>query len=144
MLHSPFLHPIGRERENNPGLTKDYILACLAYASYLAHEFEGYPIPAQAHPPHRPGWNVVADPVILERVSSIGEATTVSAHFDGKVIVPDEPLDLPPNQALILQIQSVGGKDVSTEESSLAWIAANAVDSDALPVDLADRHDRYL
>ena len=69
---------------------------------------------------------------------------TVSAHFDGKVIVPDEPLDLPPNQALILQIQSVGGQDVSTEESSLAWIAANAVDSDALPVDLADRHDHYL
>ena len=37
---------------------------------------------------------------------------TVSAHFDGKVIVPDEPLDLPPNQALILQIQTVsdGGR----------------------------------
>ena len=69
---------------------------------------------------------------------------TVSAHFDGKVIVPDEPLDLPPNQALILQIHSVGGKEVSTDESSLAWIAANAVDSDALPVDLADRHDQYL
>ena len=69
---------------------------------------------------------------------------TVNAHFDGKVIVPDVPLDLPPNQALILQIQSVGGKEVSTEESSLTWIAANAVDSDALPVDLADRHDHYL
>jgi hypothetical protein len=69
---------------------------------------------------------------------------TVSAHFDGKVIVPDEPLDLLPNQALILQIQPVGGKDASTEESSLAWIAANAVDREALPVDLADRHDHYL
>ena len=68
---------------------------------------------------------------------------TVSAHFDGKVIVPDEPLDLPPNQALILQIEAVGGRDVSSEESSLAWIAANAVDSEALPVDLADRHDHY-
>lgn len=69
---------------------------------------------------------------------------TVSAHFDGKVIVPDEPLDLPPNQALILQIQAVAGKDVSVEESALSWIAANSVDSDALPADLADRHDRYL
>ena len=69
---------------------------------------------------------------------------TVSAHFDGKVIVPDEPLDLPPNQALILQIQAVSEEDVPAEESSLAWIAANAVDSDALPVDLAVRHDRYL
>jgi len=69
---------------------------------------------------------------------------TVSAHFDGKVIVPDEPLDLPPNQALILQIQPVGGKGEQGEESALSWLAANAVDSDALPADLADRHDHYL
>ena len=51
-----------------------------------------------------------------------GCSLTVNAHFDGKVIVPDEPLDLRPNQALIL----------------------HAVDSDALPEDLADRHDHYL
>ena len=29
-----------------PGLTKADILACLAYASYLAHEHKAYPIPA--------------------------------------------------------------------------------------------------
>lgn len=69
---------------------------------------------------------------------------TVSAHFDGKVIVPDEPLDLPPNQALILQIQTVGSQGTPEEESVLSWLAANAVDSEALPVDLADRHDHYL
>ena len=66
---------------------------------------------------------------------------TVSAHFDGKVIVPDEPLDLPPNQALILQIETVCGKDRSADGSALAWIAANTVDSEALLTDLADRHD---
>jgi hypothetical protein len=69
---------------------------------------------------------------------------TVSAHFDGKVIVPDEPLDLPPNQALILQIQPVDGKAERAEESVLSWLAANSVDSEALPADLADRHDHYL
>jgi hypothetical protein len=69
---------------------------------------------------------------------------TVNAHFDGRVIVPDEPLDLPPNQALILEIQTVADQDASAEEPSLAWIAANAVDSEALPRDLADRHDHYL
>jgi len=69
---------------------------------------------------------------------------TVSAHFDGKVIVPDEPLDLPANQPLIVQIQAVAGNDVPPEESALSWIAAHAVDSDSLPADLADRHDRYL
>ena len=28
-----------------PGLTRDDILACLSYASYLAHEYKAYPIP---------------------------------------------------------------------------------------------------
>ena len=69
---------------------------------------------------------------------------TVSAHFDGKVIVPDEPLDLPVNQALVLQIQTVSDQGAPPEESVLSWLAANAVDSNALPADLADRHDHYL
>jgi len=66
---------------------------------------------------------------------------TVNAHFDGKVIVPDEPLDLRPNQAVRVQIEPLADE---AEESALAWIAANAVESDALPTDLADRHDDYL
>ena len=66
---------------------------------------------------------------------------TVHAHFDGKVIIPDEPLDLRPNQALIVQIQPLEG---AAEEPALEWIAAHAVDSDALPTDLADQHDHYL
>ena len=31
---------------NYPGLTHDDILACLSHASYLAHEYRAYPIPA--------------------------------------------------------------------------------------------------
>jgi len=31
---------------NYPGLTRQDILACLSYASYLAHEYKAYPIPA--------------------------------------------------------------------------------------------------
>jgi uncharacterized protein (DUF433 family) len=31
---------------NYPGLAREDILACLAYASYLAHEYKAYPIPA--------------------------------------------------------------------------------------------------
>ena len=68
---------------------------------------------------------------------------TVNAHFDGKVIVPDEPLDLPPNQALIVDIKPAAGNG-EAHESALTWLAANAVDTDALPTDLADRHDFYL
>jgi hypothetical protein len=68
---------------------------------------------------------------------------TVNAHFDGRAIIPDEPLDMPPNQALILQIERVGPREPA-EQSALAWLAANAVENDALPTDLADRHDHYL
>jgi uncharacterized protein (DUF433 family) len=32
--------------DNYPGLTHDDILACLSFASYLAHEYKAYPIPA--------------------------------------------------------------------------------------------------
>ena len=38
--------PEGEILENYPGLTREDILACLAYASYLAHEYKAYPIPA--------------------------------------------------------------------------------------------------
>ena len=31
---------------NYPGLTHEDLLACLSYASYLAHEYKAYPIPA--------------------------------------------------------------------------------------------------
>ena len=34
--------------------------------------------------------------------------------------------------------------DKGPETSALDWIAANSVESDALPTDLADEHDHYL
>jgi hypothetical protein len=69
---------------------------------------------------------------------------TVSAHFDGKVTIPDELLDLEPNQALIVQIQPVGETGVKVAESALTWLESNATESFAVPTDLADRHDHYL
>ena len=68
---------------------------------------------------------------------------TVSAHFDGKVIVPDEPLDVRLNQPLIVRIEEAGDIDYN-DGSALSWLVANAIENDTLPVDLADRHDRYL
>ena len=68
---------------------------------------------------------------------------TVNAHFDGRVIIPDEPLDLQPNQALIVQIEAVGARETG-DESALGWLAANAVENDDLPADMADQHDHYL
>jgi hypothetical protein len=31
--------------------------------------------------------------------------TTIKAHFDGKAFVPDEPVDLPANQAVVLRVE---------------------------------------
>jgi hypothetical protein len=69
---------------------------------------------------------------------------TVNAHFDGRVIIPDEPLDLAPNQALIVQISPVGGTPGTTRDSALTWLAANASESLTQPTDLAEKHDHYL
>ena len=69
---------------------------------------------------------------------------TVHAHFDGQVIVPDEPLDLPPNQALVVRIEPIDQIRETVDESALTWLAAHASPSPTLPVDLADRHDHYL
>ena len=69
---------------------------------------------------------------------------TVHAHFDGVVIIPDEPLDLPPNQALLVQIEPVDPTSERADESALTWLAAHASESVALPSDLADRHDQHL
>ena len=44
---------------------------------------------------------------------------------------------------MIVQIERVGAREPA-EEPALAWLAANPVENDALPTDLADRHDHYL
>lgn len=66
---------------------------------------------------------------------------SVDAHFDGRFIVPDGSLEFPLNQTLIVP---VGEAAETTGESALGWLAANAFTSDALPADLACRHDHYL
>lgn len=36
----------------------------------------------------------------------MSDSVSIHAHFDGKVIVPEEPVDLPVNQPLIIDIHS--------------------------------------
>jgi hypothetical protein len=69
---------------------------------------------------------------------------SIHAHFNGTVIVPDDPVDLPRDQALIVRIEPVGQSGHPEEESCLDWLAEHAVDSAALPADLALQHDHYL
>jgi hypothetical protein len=67
----------------------------------------------------------------------------VNAHFDGKFIIPDEPVDLPLNQPLVIRIEPRGTLTGAADQSVLSWLAANAIEADTLPADLADRDDRY-
>jgi len=41
---------------------------------------------------------------------------TLNAHYDGKTIVPDEPLDLPPNQKLRITVEPIGSPPPATEK----------------------------
>lgn len=64
---------------------------------------------------------------------------TISAHFDVKVIVPDEPVELPVGQRLRVQLQ--------VEDRSRARFAELldfAADLPDAPTDLASQHDHYL
>ncbi len=69
-----------------------------------------------------------------------------SAHFDGKVIVPEQAVDLPLDRSFVVHVETFGGKEPGEEgasQSALQWRAENAVD-DELPSDLSAQHDHYL
>ncbi|MCY3023827.1 MAG: hypothetical protein NTW87_33025 [Planctomycetota bacterium] len=68
----------------------------------------------------------------------------IAAHYDGKYIVPDEPVRLPKQQPLIVQIELAGAQPGAREYSALDWIEAHAVDDPSLPEDLSVNHDHYL
>jgi hypothetical protein len=64
---------------------------------------------------------------------------TLTAHFDGKVIVPDEPVQLPVGQRLQVHIELA--ETPSARYADLLGFAAGLPDA---PPDLAAQHDHYL
>lgn len=63
----------------------------------------------------------------------------INAHFDGKVFVPDEPVQLPIGQPLRLRVESD-----SREAARFAELLQFAADLPDAPPDLAAQHDHYL
>ena len=63
----------------------------------------------------------------------------IAAHFDGKVIVPDEPVQLPAGQPLRVHIEVV--ESASARFGDLLRFEADLPDA---PSDLAAQHDHYL
>jgi hypothetical protein len=66
-------------------------------------------------------------------------AQSITAHFDGKVIVPDEPLQLPVGQPLRVHLEPLEGS--TPRFADLLRFAADLPDA---PPDLSAQHDHYL
>ncbi|MBI2946540.1 MAG: hypothetical protein HYY23_02775 [Verrucomicrobia bacterium] len=82
--------------------------------------------------------------------------TVLKAHYDGKVLVPDEPVDLPVNCALEVQVKTLEAKDSSQGPAPqgsavsdkpllrLAQLLEELPDNPNWPADGAAQHDHYL
>ena len=54
---------------------------------------------------------------------------TIKAHFDGKVLIPNDPLDLPINQEVTLQLEAPAPQVVRTERELVELFAEMDEDS---------------
>ena len=69
---------------------------------------------------------------------------TIRAHFDGKVIVPDEPVDLPANQPLTIHVQEQPLTELSIEEKRAALRAFISMAKPAnIPLEALRRENLY-
>ncbi len=74
-------------------------------------------------------------------------ALTIRAHFDGHVIVPEEPLDLPVDQALRVDVTpiSIGTEVVAIEErrAALRRIVSRKIHGLSIPEEALRREQLY-
>jgi hypothetical protein len=70
--------------------------------------------------------------------------TTLLAHFDGHVLVPEEPVDLPQGRLLRVQVEENDPLESEHTLLSLLEIAEVYPDDSGTPADLAEQHDHYL
>jgi hypothetical protein len=70
---------------------------------------------------------------------------TLKVHYDGSVLVPDEPVDLPLNRPLELSVVSLDEPSAAPAAlDKLAALAQNHPAQGASQGDLAAQHDHYL
>jgi len=82
----------------------------------------------------------------------LGGVTTLKAHFDGKVLVPDEAVNLPLNCPLELHIRPVSTASAASESPNgsgtalrrLASLAKRLPTDPNAPTDGSQQHDHYL
>jgi hypothetical protein len=71
---------------------------------------------------------------------------TIRAHYDGKVIVPDEPLNLPTNQRLRVQLLpewTTAAGTAAERQAAVEWFRGNAIPGLGLPDAALTRESIY-
>ncbi len=69
---------------------------------------------------------------------------TLKVHFDGKVLVPDEPIDLPLNCALEVQVKPLEMAPATDKPLLKLVELARKFPVTNAPADGAAQHDHYL
>jgi hypothetical protein len=73
---------------------------------------------------------------------------TIQAHFDGRVIVPDEPVDLPVNQPLELELKTLQRveppKDVIEERLRRLAQASGRIAGPSIPLEALRRENLIM
>lgn len=71
--------------------------------------------------------------------------TTFRAHFDGRALIPDEPIQLPVGQSLEVHVmESEDAPPAASPLVKLAGLANQFPANPDLPEDGAAQHDHYL
>jgi hypothetical protein len=68
--------------------------------------------------------------------------TTIRAHFDGRVLVPDEPVNLPKNAPLEVDVRPM--LESAPSLADLASLATEFPPNPDAPRDRASQHEHYL
>jgi hypothetical protein len=68
----------------------------------------------------------------------------IKGHFDGKVFVPDEPVDLPRGQAVVLHVQRAPASADRANGQTLLDALSPFIGSVSMPPDWSVEHDHYL
>ena len=74
-------------------------------------------------------------------------SVVIKAHFDGKTIVPDEPVDLPVNEPLEAELRVVAPeektKDIARRRAALRRFSSRAVRGVNIPAEDLRRENLY-
>ena len=70
--------------------------------------------------------------------------TRLKVRYDGRVLVPQEPVDLPQGRLLEVELQPIDDGNERTGLSKLADELAKLPSDPNSPTDMAAQHDHYL